>query len=47
MKKATEELSQKDEFSIYGQLIGHKIRNLNSFNRLLAQQRINNILFDL
>lgn len=47
MKKATEELSQKDEFTVYGQLIAHKIRNLNPLNRLLAQQRINNILFDL
>ncbi|KAJ8728628.1 hypothetical protein PYW07_006324 [Mythimna separata] len=47
MKKATEELTQKDEFTIYGQLIAHKIRNLNPLNRLLAQQRINNILFNL
>lgn len=30
MKKATEELSQKDEFTVYGQLIAHKIRNLKS-----------------
>ncbi|CAH1980734.1 unnamed protein product, partial [Acanthoscelides obtectus] len=47
MKKASEELSQKDEFTTYGQLIAHKIRNLNTFNRLIAQQRINNILFNL
>lgn len=47
MKKANEELSKKDEFTTYGQLVAHKIRNLNAINRLLAQQRINNILFDL
>ncbi|KAJ8730009.1 hypothetical protein PYW07_017047 [Mythimna separata] len=47
MKKATEELNQKDEFTLYGQLIAHKIRNLNPLNRLLAQQRINNTLFNL
>ncbi|VVC93569.1 unnamed protein product [Leptidea sinapis] len=47
MKKPNEELTQKDEFTIYGELIAHKIRNLNTLNRLLAQQRINNILFDL
>lgn len=47
MKTAAEQLNQKDEYTIFGQLVGHKIRKLNPCNRLIAQQRINNILFEL
>lgn len=39
--------TQNDECSVYGQLVSLKLRKLNSIDRLLAQQRINNILFDL
>lgn len=37
----------RDEYHIYGELVGHKIRSLSTdFAKLTAQQMINNILFD-
>lgn len=37
----------EDEFHIFGELIAHKIRNLDPRNRIIAQENIQTILFDL
>lgn len=36
----------RDDCSIFGELVGSKLRKLDNRNRLIAQQQINNILFN-
>ncbi|XP_039751786.1 uncharacterized protein LOC120627805 [Pararge aegeria] len=45
--KGSAEQSNNDECSTFGQLVAHKLRKLNPRNKLLAERRISNIIFDL
>lgn len=47
LKVAATELSAKDEFTIFGQMIACQIRKLNKRNQALAKNRIQNYIFEL
>ena len=47
MKKAAYDLWNRDESSIFGQMIAAKLRKFSPRNRAVAENRINNVIFDL
>jgi hypothetical protein len=47
MKKAAHVLSNRDEASMFGQVVASKLRKLSPRNRVIAENRINNIFFEL
>jgi hypothetical protein len=47
MKAAATSMAQKDDCSIFGQMVAAEIRKLNPKNKIIAKNKIQNILFDL
>lgn len=47
LKVAANELTSKDEFTIFGQMVASQIRKLNRRNQAIAKNRIQNCLFEL
>lgn len=47
LRVAANELSAKDEFTIFGQMVASQLRKLNQRNQAIGKNRIQNCLFEL